>query len=60
MMHISSCDELKNEFMEIVGRTLTSQEESFLLMKVFLEMEVKQNCMIIKLHLRYYITCSKS
>jgi hypothetical protein len=53
MMHISSCDELKKEFMDKYSKDFEITGGD--LMKTFLGMEVKQSGKTIKLHLDCYI-----
>ena len=53
MMHISSCDELKAEFMKKYSRDFEITGGG--LMKTFLGMEVEQDDTGIKLHLDHYI-----
>ncbi len=53
MMHISSCDQLKEEFMSKYSKDFDITGGG--LMKTFLRMEVEQNDEDIKLHLDHYI-----
>ncbi len=53
MMHISSCDELKKEFMDKYSKSFKITGGG--LMKTFLGMEVEQSGKTIKLHLDSYI-----
>jgi hypothetical protein len=53
MMHISSCDELKKEFMDEFSKDFEITGGG--LMKTFLGMEVEQSGKTIRLHLDCYI-----
>jgi hypothetical protein len=53
MLHISSCDELKKEFMDKYSKDFEITGGG--LMKKFLGMEVEQSGKTIKLHLDCYI-----
>jgi hypothetical protein len=54
MMHIYSCDAIKDEFMQLYSKDfeITGGRK----MKTFLGMQVEQTARLIKIHLDHYIT----
>ncbi len=53
MMHIYSCDAIKDEFMKLYSKDFEITGGS--LMKIFLGVQVKQVARTIKIHLDHYI-----